>query len=348
MSVYIDRKYLLLISSRLHLFRQKKDDLFNFRCPICGDSRKHKLKARGYVFRKDNDYFYRCHNCNIGLTFSNFLKQIDSYTHQQYALERYSEGSNGHSNYEKPNFDELKGNAFSRLSETEKPTTVKNPRENIKSIDTLGLEHYATQYVIGRKIPEKFWSELYFTEHFKDFMDASFPEHDKEDIPNDDRLVMFYTNENGDITNVAGRTLSGSKIRYITIKVSDEKKLFGTHRVDKSKPVVVVEGQIDSYFIENCVASGDSNLVGVADLYKSLGVQTVLAYDNEPRNRDIVKQMGKAIEAGYSVVIWPQEIPEGEDVNSMVEKGYDVDSLIASNIYKGLTANLKYVEWKKV
>ena len=346
MSVYIDRKYLLLVSSRLTQFRQKKEDLFNFRCPICGDSRKHKLKARGYVFRKDNDYYYRCHNCNIGLTFSNFLKNIDESMYGQYALERYSEGGNGHANYEKPNLDYLKSNAFSRL-DASTPAPKKKQLE-LTSIESLPDEHYAKMYVKGRMIPEKFWNEIYFTEKFKDFMDTNFPDHGKEDIPNDDRLVFFYTNENGDVTNIAGRTLSGSKIRYITIKVSDEKKLFGTHRIDKSRRVVVVEGQIDSYFIENCVASGDSNLVGVGDLYQGAGIQTVLAFDNEPRNRDIVKQMNKAIENGYGVVIWPDNVEEGDDINAMVKAGHDVNMLIEDNVYNGLVAKLKFVDWKKV
>ena len=60
---YIDQKYLLLVSPQLKLFKKKSDGLYNFRCPYCGDSQKSRTKARGYVFRKKNDLFYKCHNC---------------------------------------------------------------------------------------------------------------------------------------------------------------------------------------------------------------------------------------------------------------------------------------------
>ena len=43
----IDSKYIGLVSSRLQKFKRVKADLYNFRCPICGDSQKHKNKARG-------------------------------------------------------------------------------------------------------------------------------------------------------------------------------------------------------------------------------------------------------------------------------------------------------------
>ncbi len=96
MSVYIDRKYLLLISSRLQQFKQKKEDLFNFRCLYCGDSKKNKLKARGYVYRKSNDYFFICHNCGKSTTFAKFLEHVDGTTYKQYILERYATGETGY------------------------------------------------------------------------------------------------------------------------------------------------------------------------------------------------------------------------------------------------------------
>ena len=76
MSVVVDRKYLLLISPKLKLFSQRKTDLYNFRCPICGDSQKDKNKCRGYVFKRKDDYFFRCHNCGASHNFYNFLERV--------------------------------------------------------------------------------------------------------------------------------------------------------------------------------------------------------------------------------------------------------------------------------
>jgi len=169
MSVYIDRKYLLLISSRLERFSQKKEDLFNFRCPICGDSKKNKLRARGYIYRKNNDYFYTCHNCRASTTFSKFLKQIDEDFHRQYVLERYTAGDNGHANYKKPVFN-LAGPKPTEIF-TEK-VYIRNI--NLKNISNLPENHPAVQYILNRKIPKEHWSEIYFHDAFKDFLDATF------------------------------------------------------------------------------------------------------------------------------------------------------------------------------
>jgi transcription elongation factor Elf1 len=85
-----DSKYVRLISSRLRNFKQKKDYLWNFSCPFCGDSQKNKTKARGYVFQKGNNLFYRCHNCGVSTNVGNLIKQVDDSLHKEYVLERYS------------------------------------------------------------------------------------------------------------------------------------------------------------------------------------------------------------------------------------------------------------------
>jgi len=337
MSVYVDRKFLGMVSHKLELYKQKNSDLFNFRCPFCLDSKKNKIKARGYVYRKGNDYYYRCHNCAVSTTFGNFLKSIDQTSYKEYVLERYAAGDNGHSNYKKPTFDELRGNALEKFAKISKIS--------LESIDSLPEDHYAREYIETRGIPVAFWNEIYYTENFKEFMDRDFPDHNKKDLPEDDRIVLLYKNESGEVTNVAGRALGDStRLRYMTVKVTDEKKLFGLQRVSREARIYVCEGQFDSFFVPNCVASGDSNLGSVP---KYLGSSDcVLIFDNEPRNKDIVSQIGKAVEAGHQVVIWPSDV-EFKDINDMAVSGYDYMSAIENNIYKGPAARLKFMNWKR-
>jgi transcription elongation factor Elf1 len=357
MSVYIDRKFLGFVSSKLEQFKQKKTDLYNFRCVYCGDSKKNKLKTRGYIYRKDNDYFYICHNCGKSTTFARFLQDVDGTTYRQYALERYASGETGNHNYKKPNFDELKGNAFARFqsagnyprgNQTE-PGTVAKRWDSFAHCSVKNLEegHYARDYIKKRGIPEKYWNEIIYVSHFKDFLDEEFPDHGKDEVPNDDRIVLFYTNEKGEITNVAGRALSDTKIRYVTVKIKDEKKLFGLHRLNKQSRVYILEGQFDSYFVENSVASGDSNLGGVAAILPELNV--TLVYDNEPRNKDIVKQIEKSIDKGYNVCLFPETM-KGKDVNEMIQNGLTIDeikTIIDTNTFSGLQAKLRFTTWKR-
>ena len=75
--LWVDKKYLRLISSRFRNSKWKDDNLLNHSCPYCGDSKKNKTKARGFFYRVKNDMFFKCHNCGTGQSFANFIKFID-------------------------------------------------------------------------------------------------------------------------------------------------------------------------------------------------------------------------------------------------------------------------------
>ena len=336
MSVYIDRSFLLRLSPKLQRFTQKKPDLYSFRCPLCGDSQKNKTKTRGYVYRKKNDYFFMCHNCGASTTFYNFLEQVDSSLLKEYALERYKDSATAN-NYIKPTFDEFKT-----------PHPVFKEKLNIPSISSLPEGHFAKSYVIARKIPEKLHSDLYYSECFKTFVDDLGIE--KEGLVNNDkRLVIPFYDENKNLIAFQGRSLTESKLRYITIKVDDDnKKVFGMDRIDTEKKIFVVEGPIDSLFLDNAVATADSNLTSIIDVYDKTKV--VLVFDNEPRNKDICRMIDKAIENHYSVDIWPDMIVE-KDVNDMILSGFSCDELqdiVEANTFVNLRAKMEFIAWKKV
>jgi len=336
MSVFIDRNFLLQISPKLQRFAKKKDDLYNFRCPLCGDSQKNKTKSRGYVYRKKNDYFYMCHNCGVSTTFYNFLKQVDPAIVKEYALERYKNGETGNNNYEKPNFEEFK---------TEKPSFKKSLE--LPSIDLLPEAHFAKVYVQQRRIPETFHSQLYYAEDFAAFIHSLGIE--KELSKDDKRLVIPFYDEEKNLIALQGRSLGESKLRYITVKLhEDNKKIYGLDRIDLDKLIYVVEGPIDSMFIDNAVATADSNLESITSVLDKSKV--VLIFDNEPRNKEIVKKMEVAIENHFNVVIWPEMIEE-KDVNDMVLSGFSLDEIqdiISKNTFVNLRAKMEFVNWKKV
>jgi transcription elongation factor Elf1 len=335
MSVFIDRAFLLRVSPKLQKFTTKKPDLYNFRCPLCGDSTKNKTKARGYVYRKKNDYFYRCHNCGASTSFYNFLEKVDSSLVKEYALERYKNGEDGNQNYPKPEFEEVK----------EKPIFKK--KLDLPSIADLPDEHYAKVYVQNRKIPESKYSNLYYAEDFKKFVESLNVEKDglKDEDP---RLVIPFYDEEKNLVAFQGRALGESKLRYITVKLSEENhKIFGLDNINKEEYVYVVEGPIDSMFLENAIATADSNLTSAAKhIDKS---KVVLVYDNEPRNKELHKQMDKAIEEHYNVVIWPEMIEE-KDVNDMILAGFspeEIQDIISKNTFVNLRAKMEFVNWKK-
>jgi transcription elongation factor Elf1 len=336
MSVFIDRSFLLRISPKLQRFTQKKDDLYNFRCPLCGDSQKNKTKSRGYVYRKKNDYFYMCHNCGASTTFYNFLDKVDPTLIKEYALERYKNGETGNNNYPKPDFEEFK---------TEKPIFKK--ALDLPSIDSLPEAHFAKVYVQQRRIPETFLSQLYYAEDFAAFIQSLGIQ--KELSKEDKRLVIPFYDQEKNLVAIQGRALGESKLRYITIKLhEDNHKFFGLDRIDEEKMIYVVEGPIDSMFLDNAVATADSNLESITSIYDKSKV--TLVFDNEPRNKEIIKKIDEAIEKHYNVVIWPEMI-ESKDINDMILDGFspdEIQDIISKHTFVNLRAKAEFVNWKKV
>jgi phosphotransferase system HPr-like phosphotransfer protein len=342
MSLLIDLKYTNLISPRFEKFVKKEQYLFNCRCPLCGDSKTNKSKMRGYIYRKGNDLFYRCHNCSAGLSLGNLIKSISPDIYKQYTLERYSSGKTN--NFSSNNIIKIEPPKFDKVI---KMKTF----EHAEWCDKLPEQHFCVEYLTKRKIPKKYWNKLLFTKNYKEFINALIPDNEKT-LYEDARLVIPFYNEYDELIAVTGRALeSGDKtIRYITLRTveSDKKLIYGMDRLDLTKPVRIVEGQFDSLFLENAVASCDANLVHTAKEISS--ADKVLIFDNEPRNKEIVNLMQTAINKGNKVVIWPDTV-KGKDINEMVMDRLskaEIERIISSNTFSGLQAQTKFVYWKKV
>lgn len=343
MSLSIDTKYVRLISSRLRNFKQKNDNLFNFSCNFCGDSQKNKTKARGYVFEKAGGLFYRCHNCGISTNVANLIKHTDAALYQEYIMERYKSGESGNSNYQKPTFDIPQP----KFDKVKKQTVF----EYAESVSKLPSGHFCLTYVQKRKIPEKFYDNFYFTTNYEKFIKTLIPNCDKE-LTKDARLVIPFYDEYNELIAVTGRALeSGNKtLRYVTVRTNDStnKLLYGMDTVDLNQPVKIVEGQIDSLFLNNCVASGDGNLAIAA---KNISCERkILIFDNEKRNKEILKMMQDAIKLGHDIVIWPDSI-EPKDINEMIMSGIshnEIEEIISNNTFSGLEAQTRFTFWKKI
>ena len=338
----LDVKYLRLVSSRLRNFKQKKEGLFNFSCPVCGDSKKNLTKARGYAFAKGNDYFYRCHNCGVSTNVGNLIKHVDTTLYKEYVLERYSSGRTNNAN---------SANAVLQISAPKFGKLQKQKVfEHAEWCDKLPNQHFCLEYLKRRQIPKDAYKLLLFTSKYADFVTSIYPEHGKQLI-NDARLVIPFYDENDDLIAVSGRALetSDNSLRYVTVRTnqSQNKLIYGLDRIKSSEKILLVEGPLDSLFLNNCLASGDANLALTA---KEIDGDITLIFDNEPRNKEILKMMNKAIDTGHSMVIWPESM-EGKDINEMVMSGIspsEISDIISSNTFNGITAKLKFNMWKKL
>ena len=332
MSEFVDVQYVNLLSARLDKFAKKKEHLYNFRCPYCGDSQKHRNKARGYFFRIKTDMVFKCHNCGVGRTLPNFLKDNAPDLYDQYIMERYKNSTTGKGSYvPKPKpaiFDKPK---FKKKGE-------------LQSIEELNRGHPAVGYLLGRQIPERNFGDLFYADEFFTWVNTQKPTFKdvKKDQP---RIIIPFIDTNGEWFGFQGRSLDlTDKLRYITIMLDESRtKVFGLNRLDFNKTIYITEGPLDSFYIDNAIAMAgadvDWNILRDKDV--------VFVYDNECRNKEIIDRMSKVIDRGYEIVIWPSNL-EDKDLNDMFIAGHDVQSLVEFNTYSGLQAQIKLSEWKKV
>ena len=268
---------------------------------------------------------YKCHNCGVGRTLPNFLKDQAPDLYDEYIMERYKSGTTGKGSYvPKPKF--------------KKPVFKKNG--NLENISSLNTEHAAYKYITKRGLDP---SLFYFTDKFCTWVNTQKPTF--KDITKDHpRIIIPFIDKDGEWFGFQGRTLNPKdKLRYITVMLDENKpKIYGLERIDTNKAIYIVEGPFDSTLLGNSLAMAgsdvDSRTFGWSDY--------IWVYDNESRNREIVNRISKSIDRGDKVVIWPNNIQE-KDINDMVIAGHDVQSLVELNTYQGLEAQVKLTEWKR-
>ena len=311
-----------MLSPRLDKFKKVRDNLFNFRCPYCGDSQKSRSKARGYFYRKKNDYFYRCHNCGKGTTFGKLLEYLDVQMYKEYIMERYKGDA---PKTEQPEF-KFEAPKFKKI----------DPKlENLIPINKLNTWHPARQFVKSRQLPEEFYSDLYLCPKFFEWSKIQ----SQQEHP---RLVIPFRDESGEVFAAQGRAFGKEIPKYLTIKFQDKPKIFGLDRVDFAKRYYVVEGPLDSMFLNNCLA------VAGADFRYLPPGDTTIVLDNEPRSIEIIKQMERLIHQEHELVIWPDSITQ-KDINDMVLAGQqDIKTTIDNNTFSGLEATMKLAAWKRI
>ena len=337
MSTFIDIKYLNLLSTKLTKFKKKSDNLFNFRCPHCGDSKKSSTKARGFVYRKKNDMFFKCHNCGMGQSLNNLIKFLDPVMHKEYTFERFKEG--------KPQKEKLEFD-FTPSKLLKSKTHTDRALDQLVSFDKLVTTHPAKQFVYKRLIPKEHWDKFYFCPKFyewtNDIIPNKFPSL-KGDHP---RVVIPFFDREGKFFAFQGRAFGKEQPKYITIKFDESKqKIYGLDRLDLNKPVMITEGPIDSLFLDNAIA-----LAGADAVVNIQQKQCTMIFDNEPRNKQIIDRMEKVVDKKFNLVVWPKTL-DIKDINDMIISGKtsaQIQRLIYNNTYCGLEALQQINNWKKV
>ena len=332
MSIVTDQKYAQMISHKLLLFKRKSERVYNFRCPFCGDSQKNKLKTRGYLFEKSGGLIYKCHNCDVGTNLGKLIELVDPGLAKAYRLESYK--------------DRVSSNTEVFLipkAEAERPKIILD--DMLPRLDQLPLHHRAVEYVKARRIPKERWNDLYYARDMK-VLEQLNPSYEGR-LTSDERLVIPFRREDGLLTGVTGRSMGSSTLRYVTVRITDDPLIYGLDRLVRGKKIYITEGPIDSMFLPNAIAAGGTDFARA--LYNVTGEDTVLIFDNQPRNKQVVKRVESFVSRGCAMVIWDSSW-NYKDINDAILSGCSgsaIESILNKSTHKGLALKLAIRDWKK-
>lgn len=340
---WLDRKYIGFIANRLRNYKQKSEKLYNFSCPICGDSKTDKRKTRAYFYEKKGKAWMCCHNCGVGMSVDKFIKYLDQSLYNEYVKERMIANGQERKKTDVELFaDKMKKPKFAKSS----------PLASLKKLSLLNPAGPTRMYVDGRKIPPSMHYKLFYCKNFKAWVNSFLPNKFEDESRDEARLIIPFINQKGEFFGLCARSMSkDSSLRYITIMLDeDQPKIYGLDTVKLDRPIYVVEGPIDSMFIPNAIASAGSDLISNLSHLKTDKSNFVIVFDNEPRNKEIVKKIEKAIDQGYNVCLWPETIAQ-KDINDMILSGLTPKKIVDAideNTYNGLSAKMKFATWKKI
>lgn len=126
-------------------------------------------------------------------------------------------------------------------------------------------------------------------------------------------------------------------------------KIYGLWKLDMNKDILAVEGQIDSLFLDNCIAVNGADF-GLPFLEHNKSKIIVVPDSDWKRNKQVYKSLERVIDGGFRVSLMPESIP-WKDINDCVVKGnlskQKVMEIIMQNVTSGLKAKLEINHRKK-
>ncbi len=340
MAAWIDRKFINYLSPYLRNFKWSSDTTARCSCPVCGDSKTNKFKTRFFFIQRDNNYTCFCHNCGYSNSLRGYLKEYNHAYYTEYLMDNLRERVGNKSVAYNKDLKNDKQETFTSL--------CLDPLTSLDKISELSDEHPGKLYCTQRLIPSNKLQLIYYSSAFTDWVNTWNPNKFTTGMLDENRIILpFFSSKTHEFFGCSARTILNKEPRYYNILLEQEEdcpKFFGYDRVDTTREYCLVEGSIDSLFVDNCAAM---NTLAVNLKQIKNKENCIIALDNQPRHKEVVKTMARLASNGFNICIWPEDIKE-KDVNQMVIAGLDPNSIIYNNVYSGLAAKLKLVKWSKI
>lgn len=175
----------------------------------------------------------------------------------------------------------------------------------------------AKEFCRKRLIPKEYVDQLYYSDEGK----------------YRGRIIIPFRNANNKIVFWQGRALYDTDCKYLS-KIGNT-ALFDISRKDKSKPLVITEGPIDSMFIENATATVGASSSAVLDS-ELKDYERYWLYDNDEAGQ---KAAGRKVLNKEYVFLWKKFLNDW----NIVEKIKDINDVV---LVLNRTRKFKFEELK--
>lgn len=319
-------------------YKRLPGNIYNFSCPLCGDSTRNKLAARGYVYLFKGEPFYKCHNCAESLPLIAFIRRVSPETYATLQLDRFRD-------------HESKPVQVDNIA-PKSPDVITSIETFILPVSELPDDNEAKVYLRRRCLTDEQMADIFYVPDCRDlaYLSSSADRAFRNRKEPERRILLPYRNEKRELVGFSLRAIKEDSLRYLTLKMPgyEGDLVFGLDRLNTSQRIYFFEGQFDSLFVRNAVACGGTSLRPTLQSFPY--TKKTVIFDNQPRNKDVVNIIEGIVNDGYEVCILPHEYQK--DINGMIIDGQIsrdfVKELIDTHTTSGLEAMLKFNMWRRV
>lgn len=355
MSTHLDLEFIQRMSHGLKGYVRKGDGKHHFCCPYCGDNKK-----RAGFFTINGSTRFSCFKCQRRGTLSWFMKDPENPMrsldlHGEYQMERFRERTADTppptetlpTIPDSSDSSDLLGDLLSSGPAQVESPAIAEKKSPLAEMVPARKSRIARRYLSGRGFdPDSdACADVLYTDDFAEWANRVCGK-DLRETGDDPRIVFPLARADGTPFGAQGRAVTATKLRYVTALLDDDvSTCYGEHARDVDATTWVCEGVLDSKLLPNCLAALNADLSTFAERHGLSRDSTVLAFDNEPGNKHIVKAVSDAVESGWTVAFWRErQSVVGKDVNDAVQNGRDSSSLF--DVHSGLSARLAMARWK--
>lgn len=332
---YIDREFISLSSTYLDRFKWVGENVANFRCPFCGDSKKSKTKARGYLYTIDGVTKFKCHNCGKTMSMRQFVRDALPNEYDNYVFRAFRSSE-----------QKEEKNAQPQVEESEKQKLMRIQAAIAKYTVPITQHKDCLAYIKKRSLLNMLESDLCATHDANKLITAV--NGSCNPYIKGPAVVIKNIDLAGTLTGMQCRMLSLSEYapRYMNLRFTDKPSLWGLRRIYDEQNILVFEGAFDAMTVPNAIALNGAMKKGALEYVSSkYGISNlIICYDNDFRtNPEVLRRVKDAIKKGYRVVLMNDSFGY-KDVNEAAQNGVLSDDIVAyiqKRTFQGLRADLE-------